>query len=227
MKKLFIAICLGFCFFATSASAYSPPAPFILGKVLKEREKLKTVELEGRFSSPTSNGWIKESLRIDFTTGKVIAIYSSEAGESLGAKVTKVQDLSVMGRAWIGIGLDPFGNRMRVTLEDLGVYPEEDTSVSIDFVGSNPVWVWGKTSRLKILKDEFLFAGYQSADQNIEVTAFTAKTGGVRLPKTVVLEKSNFTYELKGFRLNAAVKASQGLTPIHSEAVREWVELVR
>ena len=132
-----------------------------------------------------------------------------------------------MGRAWIGLGMDPFGNRMRVTLEDLGVFPRENEDVKIDRIGAHAVWVWGDGSHLKILKDEFLFAGYQKADQDLEVREITAKTGTIRLPKVVYLKYGDYTYELKAFRLNAATKAAPSLTPIHSPAVREWVELVR
>jgi hypothetical protein len=227
MIKKTAALTFGFFFLSAAAQAYSPPASFILGQLLKGREKIKTIDLEGRFSSPATGGMIKESLRIDFPTGKVLAIYTSESGESLGAKVTKIQDLHALGRAWIGLGMDPFGNRMRVTLEDLGVYPQETQEVKIDRIGSHVVWVWGDENHLKVLKDEFLFAGYQDADHELDVRDFTAKTGSLRLPKTVYIKNGDYTYELKAFRLNATTKTPPSLTPIQSPAVREWVELVR
>jgi hypothetical protein len=213
--------------FVSIAQAYTPPANFIVNQGLSQREKIKSLEIEGSFSTPNANGLIKETLMLDFVGNRVVALYSNEAGESLGAHALKIQSLSPLGRAWIGVGLDPFGNRVRSALDSLGVSVESGAPVIIARVGTNVVWSWGESSRIKILKDEFLFAGYQSADSEIEVRDYTNKGAAVILPKTVYVKKGDFTYQIKSFKVNAAMKIPTGMTQTRSQLVREWVELVR
>jgi len=256
-------------FLAGTAQAYTPPASFIMGKVLKDHEKIKTVDLDGVFSAPTSAEKIREQLRVDFANSKVIAVYSSSVGSSdedeapapaipLGAIVTRLQDLHPLGRAWIGIGMDPYGNRVQATVEDLGVAPREvaadeekpaassdaksdvfpktplpDTSeVKLGRIGTTPVWQWGNGPNvLKILKDGFVFAGYQTPDEDLEVLEFTSKPGAIRLPQKVSAvqhaSSSEFIYELKSFKINATHRSTPALTPIQSPVVQAWVNLVR
>jgi|GEM_PF-2913109 len=273
MKKIGM-VAIAATFLVGTAQAYTPPASFIMGKVLKDHEKIKTIDLDGVFSAPNAAEKIREQLRVDFANSKVIAVYSSSPENSdestddenaeapapsipLGAIVTRLQDLHPLGRAWIGIGMDPYGNRVQATVEDLGVAPREtataeekpaasgaksdvfpktplpDTSeVKLGRIGTTPVWQWGNgPNLLKILKDGFVFAGYQTPDEDLEVLDFTNKPGSVRFPKKVSATQhassSEFIYELKSFKVNATHRSTPALTPIQSPVVQAWVNLVR
>jgi hypothetical protein len=211
--------------------AYPLTATYILNKMVKGHEHVRTIEMEGKISDVKNQVTFHEVTHIDFASGKIHSLYTNEAGEVLSEKNSKLLESHPLGLAWFGLAGDSNVNQVQTILAQLGITAKDDSKVSLTRIQMRPVFEIGETATVKIDKDEFLFSGYQNdAKDALEVETFS--TGGaVKLPKTITFKKMDvviFTYELKAFKLNTPFKNNQKNAVVRavSPAIQSWNDLV-
>ena len=224
-----------------SVQAYIPPTTFIVGHMTKERPKIHSLEIEGRVIQMNARWSGKETLKLDFSLNRMLAIYTNEKGEVLGQKVSKITDVAPLGLAWIELGTETNFMKAKTALNDLRLDLSDNPEARLTREGTKVMWTWGKENNISVLKDEFLIADLKigvgeavEKQSEYQVQEFSASNGGLRLPKVVRIKKAGkdlYQYELKTFKVNGAVKevasAAHNFSPDRAGPFKEWVELVR
>ena len=227
------AVLVPILFLLPDASAYAPPAGFVLGRVLKDRKGLKSLEWTARVTDPRTSTTFKEMLRVDFGSGRFIATYSTVSDEPLGSHSGDLAGLSRSGRFWLGVGLDPSATRFKAALSALGVLPEEGQESKLLRIGQQPAWGWGESPRVLFTKDDcrpLAYVAEGSPEESIRFDAFSLSGNALQVPKSVRILKGpveQFRFELRSVKTEVQGKSVLTDHPIENPAVREWVSLVR
>jgi hypothetical protein len=224
-----IALLIGI-FTATSALAYIPPPQFILDRVLKSREGLKSLELVADVVDVQRNVRFRETLRLDFVGGRFWTVTTDDAGTLSSSKFGKLTELQGMGQAWIEIGIDPSQYRFREALQQHDVWPTDKTEPKLVRDGTKISWAWGESDHeIRIQKDHFVWAGYTDNKKNELQVKDQA-----RFPRVIAIKErgqDKFQYTLRGFKINAPVKwNTTNLVPPQGplvDSIKDWVDLVR
>lgn len=222
-------------FTLADARAYSPPAPFVVSRALKERKGLRGIEWTAKVVDSRTQSGFKETLRFDFQTGRGLAQYVSLSDEPLGSHVLESTALSKLGKFWIGIALDPNGARVRAALAELGLLPEDLQMTKLVRLGRQVAWEWGEGSRILFLKDEFrplaLFLKDAEALSSLQFDAFSLAGSSAQVPRSVrILRGSSelFRFELKTTKTDGGGARHPPAAPrVDLPLLREWVSLVR
>ncbi len=220
------------------ARAYVLPANYIMSQEVKPKSKLKKIELTGEITDLRTQKKWEEILQVDFESNKVHVSLFTSAGQKVSHKVTSVEELSPLGLAWLGVGLDPRFSHVMAYLDRLQVQLAEKDQPRMNRINDRPVYEWGDPAQIQIEKDEFWFAGYKSADQNaLQVEQFFAATGAGMIPKVVRIKKAAvigpsdlFLYELKKERVNNFTMTKKDHEAQGSDeggSFGEWLSLVR
>lgn len=221
-------------FFAQEALAYSPPPSFIVGRAIKERKGLRSIEWIARITEVRSQISFKEHLRIEFPSGRMVANYSGPSDESWGSHESDSSALSRLGRFWISVGLDPNGARVKAALSELGVLPEETAESKLLREGKSVTWTWGDGAKILFGKDTFLPVGYsgrsEQGAEGLRFESFMLAGNHLQIPKAgaVTAGAANYRFEIRSVKVDAP---SKGFTaaPVRVEAppAKGWVSLVR
>lgn len=228
-----LALLLGLIF-SFSAQAYTPPTGFILNQMLKNREALKELSFVGTVKDLKRNAVFKESVYINFQSGKVTLTYLSANDDQAGVVHTSLGEIHRLGKFWFGVALDPNVARFRKALEDLNALPTEKSVANLSRLDSVVTWSYGEESLIQFYKDEFLAADYQSGvGESLNEVYFKeySKTGStVRIPKVALIkEKAQdlFSFELNSMKINTPIEVAAEPSAVTSASVQEWIKLVR
>lgn len=237
MTKLMMTACFVFTFVMSSAaSAYVPPAKFILDRTLKGRDGLKTLEMGFEIEDVSRVSRFQETLRLDFMTAKFWSTTTDAQGGLMSSASGSFKDLKPMGRAWVVLAYDPSESRFREWSQPLQLWPTEKTEVRLTRDLGKAYWSWGKDAQVQIQKDQFQFGGFTDSQMNQLLVKDQA-----RFPRVIVLRKKpssstavaqeRFIATLKSFKINPQNKwiQQQPIAPhgAQVDSVQEWVELVR
>lgn len=221
--------------FVTEVQAYVPPATFIESESMKLHNTLKNITLDGVVNDlrtqPETH--YKESLHLDFLTGKLTATYVSDS-EPLGTYEGSVKEIHRLGKFLITLSMDPSDNRFRQAMAELNIVPTEKTEVSLERIGHLTTWKWGTNPSVQFLKDEFLPTDYQSGTgqtaEEVFVAEYTSSASAIRVPKSAILKlqgKDAFRYTVKAVRVNQSNKFVANPFALKSPSAKDWVTLVR
>jgi hypothetical protein len=212
------------------SSAYSPPAPFVVSRSIRERKGLRSVEWGGKVTDQRTKSVFKESMRIDFASGKIGLQYFSPSDEPLGGVQTDLGSLSKLGRFWLTVTLDPNIQRVRAALEALGVLPGEETETRLQRIDANVAWSYGDAAKILFLKDEFRPLAYLGTEERVVFESFLLSGKALQVPKAVRIGPSTgewYRFELKSVKVDVPQKGSWATTPVEAPQVKEWISLVR
>jgi hypothetical protein len=239
-----LGVLLGF-FIGTHAMAYVPQAGFVLNHALTERSGLKSIEWTAKISnhyskvvnSEESDSVFKESLRVDYGTGKVQISFSSPSDQPLGSIQTTLAKLSRFGKFWLVVSLDPNSSRVKSALEELHILPAADQEVRFSRVNGKVTWNWGSAgdpvSEVDFEKDEFLPIRFQMGQESDGVLfqSFAMASSTAKVPKAVdvrMLGQSRmFEFELKSIKTDPPVKEKFVESPVSNAGIKDWIKLVR
>ncbi len=180
----------------------------------------------------------KETLRVDYSTGKVQISYFSPSDEPLGAVETTLARLSPFGRFWLVIALDPDAVRVRAALGELRVSPKAIQEVRLSRIEQKVTWGWmspgDPIAEIDFQKDEFAPLRYREGLKldGVTVRSFAIPGATAKVPKLVEVRHAGrdqaFQFELKSIKADTPAKKEKfEAAPIESSAVKEWVQLVR
>jgi len=231
MRMFFLA---SLWFMTFPAHAYIPPPSFILEEAAKAHDSLKTIAMDGVITDLQDQSTLKESLKIDFVKGKMLATYSTDS-EAIGNYESSLSNLHRFGKFWITLGVDPSQSRFRQALQELNVVPNEQTEAKLMRIGKVVTWGWGADPSIQFLKDEFLPIFYQTgegtpASQAILLSDYTSSSFAVRAPKEVVIAlqgKDAFRFEMKSIKINQTFKFQPAPGGLKSRLAKDWATLVR
>ena len=233
------------CLVGSSALAYVPQAGFVLNHALGERSGLKNLEWTAKITNHYSklknpeegDSVFKETLRVDFTTGKVQMTFTSPSDQPLGAVQTTLAKLSRFGKFWLVVSLDPNSSRVKSALEDLLILPTSDQEARLSRVNGKVTWGWGSSgdpvSEVDFEKDEFLPLRFQSGQEleGVVFESFAMASATAKVPKTAGVRLSGvsraFEFELKSIKTDSPAKEKFGESPLESSGIKDWIKLVR
>ncbi|NDG84892.1 MAG: hypothetical protein EBX52_07630 [Proteobacteria bacterium] len=232
-------------FFCPLAQAYLPPAGFVLNHAVGERSGLKSIEWTAKVTRHAPSGTseeeivssFKETLRVDYVTGKVQISFSSPSDQPLGAIQVPVTKLSPFGRFWLVVSLDPNLSRVKSALEELQILPAHEQEVRLNRVGGKVAWTWGSqtepVSEVDFQKDEFTPLRYQSGRlrDGVSFQSIAIAGASAKVPKQASVRfdgRNNvFDFELKSVKADAASEKKFVETPVTLPGIKEWIKLVR
>jgi hypothetical protein len=210
---------------------YALTATYIFNRLVKNHEHLRTLEMEGKISDLSNKTTFREITNIDFSTGKIHSLYLNDAGENLGEKTSKILESHPLGMAWFGLGGDSNVARVQTILGLLGITTKDDNNVKLTRIQTRPVFEIGSGAMVRIEKEDFQFAAYQTESKDaIEVESYSTGAA-VKLPKLITFKKADsvvYTYELKSFKMNTPYKPPQKPGTFHalSASLQGWNDLV-
>lgn len=212
-----------------SSFAYVPPAHFVLDRMMKGRDGLKSLELVSEVRDLKNNAVFNETLRLDFVGGRYWAVITEPSGALAASHFAKLSELRPLGSAWIEMGYEPIEYRFREALQRFEVWPTDKIENRLVRDAGKVRWAWGKDNQIEVEKDQFVWAGFKDDDKN-ELQVLDQ----ARFPRVVVIKNRGtdaYQYTLKGFKINPPVKWNTSqLVPAQGallDPVREWMELVR
>lgn len=212
-----------------SSFAYVPPSSFILERMMKGRDGLKSLELVAEVKDLQRNVAFNETLRLDFIGGRYWTVVTEPEGAVAASHFAKLSELRPLGQAWIELGYEPIEYRVREALQRNNLVPGEKVETRLVREDNKVRWAWGNDNQLLVEKDAFVWAGFKDDDRNEILVRDQA-----RFARLIVIRskgQERYQYTLKGFKINAPVKwNTQNLVPAQGalvDPVREWVELVR
>jgi hypothetical protein len=221
-----------------------------LSEALKTHSDIKTIVLEGTITDLRNQTAVRETLRIDFATGRMSAAYFNGA-EPVGIYENHVKDVHRLGKFWINLAMDPNHVRFHEALRELNAVPVETseaeaTDITTDKtdlkngvkllrVGSHIAWSWGPDPVIAFIEDEFLPLEYQTgmgttSNEGILLNEYTSSSSDTRVPKTVLIRlqgKDIYRYEVKSVKLNQTLKFNNAVVALKSPIAKDWVTLVR
>jgi hypothetical protein len=212
------------------SNAYSPPAHFVLSRSIKERKGLRSVEWGGKITDQRTKTVFKESMRIDFASGRVVLQYFTPSDEPMGGMQTDLGSLSKLGRFWLTVTLDPNSQRVRAALEALGVLPGEETETRLQRIDANVAWSYGDAAKILFLKDEFRPLAYLGTEERVVFESYLLSGKSLQVPKSVRIGPSTgewYRFELKSVKVDVPQKGAWPTTPVEAPQVKEWISLVR
>ncbi len=222
-------------FLSLSSAATPIPASFVLNHALKNHEGLKSILVEGKITDLRSSETFRETLKIDFLSGKVSVSYHGGAqDESWGGFDTQLKSVHRLGKFWLGLGLDPNGARFKDALSELNLVPKENEETKLSRIGTQVTWSYGDDSEVDFLKDEFVPVHYRSekgagADE-VFISDFVPTDLDLKVPKKLMVklkDKDAYRFELTDFKVNQTVIKGQQSHPVTQATAKEWLMLVR
>jgi hypothetical protein len=229
----------------SNAFAYVPQAGFVLNHALTERSGLKNLEWTAKVTNHYSklknpeeaDSVFKETLRVDYVTGKVQISFASPSDQPLGAVQTTLAKLGRFGKFWLVVSLDPNSSRVKTALEDLLILPTADQEVHLSRVGGKVTWAWGSAgdpvSEVDFEKDEFLPLRFQTGQEldGVAFQSFAMASATAKVPKVVDVralgQSRAFEFELKSIKTDFPAKEKFVESPIESTGIKDWIKLVR
>jgi hypothetical protein len=219
---------------ASTALAYVPPAAWILKQSIKDRSGLGSLEWTAKVTDLKTQTVFKEVLRADFRAGKLYIKYLTPADEAIGGYQIEFENLQSFGKVWFEALMDPDMGRVRAALTNLHVLPDVGTEAKLTRQGKLTAWSWGSGPMIHFLKDEFYVVGYQSTQEpksdRLVFDAFASTGVQARVPRNARIQiggVDTFSFELKSVKMAPTAKFTFIPAQSPSQAVREWVALVR
>lgn len=228
VKNLRLGVSVALMLTPALAWSYIPDPQFILARMMKAREGLKTIELVAEIKDAQKPNVLQETLRLDFVNGRYSVSINEAEGAVHALKTDKLTELKGLGQAWIEMAYDPSEFRSREALQVNNVWPEKVETKLIRDSGK-VYWSWGEDRQIRIEKDQFVWAGFSDDKKNEILVREQA-----RFPRVIAVRiagQDRFTYTLKGFKINTPMKwnSVSNVNPPEApqSSVKEWVELVR
>ncbi len=228
-----------------AARAYLPPAGFVMNHAVGMRAGLKSIEWTAKLTrrgmpeAGTEGGGsgFQETLRVEYTTGKVQISFRSPTDQPLGAIQTTLAKLSPLGRFWLVVALDPNLTRVRSALEGLEILPASGQEVRLSRVEGKTAWSWGgagdPVSEVDIEKDEFTPLGYRSGRGagGMVVRSVAFAGASAKVPKHVSVQPAGrtdgFDFELKSVKTDGVPEKKFVESAVTLPVIKEWIQLVR
>jgi len=196
---------------------------------------LKALEWTAKITDLKTRTVFKETLKLDFVSGKLSASYQTPSDEPLGSIQGPISLVNKLGKFWLCVALDPNIARVKTALESLRVLPADVEETRLERIGTRVAWVWGVDSVIGFEKDEFTPLLYrETPDARSDMVlfqGFAIASANSRVPKTVTIRthgEDQFVFELRSIKTDGAPAKEKGQAQAPQlPAVKEWISLVR